>query len=70
MRIYNVHYRAELRGEKGINMPQQYLGDVFHLENDLSTTFAHFEIQPKHLRDDDLFYIAFCSELYIVGTIS
>lgn len=56
--------------EERINMPQQYLGDVFHLGNDLRTTFAHFEIQPKHLGDNDLFYTAFCSELYIVGRIS
>ena len=47
MRVYNVHYRAELRWEKGINMPQKYQRDVFHLRNDLRTTFAILKSSPS-----------------------
>lgn len=49
MRIYNVHYRAEQRREKGLNKPWQYLRDVTHLRNDLRATFAILKSSPKHL---------------------
>lgn len=70
MRIYIVHYRAVLRREKGINMPQSCLRDVFHLENDLSTTFAILKSGPSTC-EKMTFYILHFAENYIeLDTIS
>lgn len=70
MRIYIVHYRAVLRWKKGINMPQPCLRDVFHLENDLRTTFAILKSGPSTC-EKMTFYILHFAENYIeLDTIS
>lgn len=65
-----VHYRVVLRWEKRINTPQQCLRDVFHLENDLRTTFAILKSGPSTC-EKMTFYILHFAENYIeLDTIS
>lgn len=51
-------------------MPQQYLEDVFHLENDLGTTFVTLKSSPSTCEKMTLYILHFAENYIELDTMS